>query len=430
MLRTSSGRSFLLWIFGGIRRSFVLPSMASGRLDTPHFRALLNPDLVKLEKLFASEGYSLRLVGGVVRDLLLGNSPKDVDLATECTPEEMIRLFERESIRYIPTGLQHGTITANINKTNYEITTLRIDHATDGRHALVQYTTDWMTDAQRRDLTINAMSLSFNGDLYDYFQGQSHLEERKIRFVGEARDRIKEDYLRILRYFRFYGRISPGPDRHDPDTLDAIRETAGGLKGISVERVWMEMSKILIGNHAPHIIHLLYQLNISQHIGLPADGNVDELKEVWERMHSHYSLEPVSLLVAMVTSPSAADELARNWKLSNVERKLGNYVTEERERCYGGETLKYYQDQLVDGIPLAHVIEVLRYCGRTQEANQLDQWTIPEFPLNGKHLLGAGMKNGPGLGRALRSAKEKWKESYYTLGKDELLQTALKFNNQ
>lgn len=145
----------------------------------------------------------MRLVGGVVRDLLLGNDPKDIDLATECTPQGMIQIFERAGLRYIPTGLQHGTVTVNINHINYEITTLRIDHVTDGRHALVQFTSDWMKDAERRDLTINAMSLSFDGTLFDYFNGRKDLEERKVRFVGNARERITEDYLRILRYFRY-----------------------------------------------------------------------------------------------------------------------------------------------------------------------------------------------------------------------------------
>ena len=153
--------------------------------------------------MFSSEGYSIRLVGGVARDLLLGHQPKDIDLATDCTPENMVQIFEREGLHYIPTGLQHGTITVHINKVNYEITTLRIDHVTDGRHAIVQYTSEWSKDAERRDLTINAMSLSFDGTLYDYFNGMEDLKKKKVRFVGNARERIKEDYLRILRYFRY-----------------------------------------------------------------------------------------------------------------------------------------------------------------------------------------------------------------------------------
>ena len=142
-------------------------------------------------------------MGGVVRDLLLDQDAKDIDLATECNPDETLRLLEREGIRHIPTGLQHGTITAHMNGIDYEITTLRIDRLTDGRHAVVEYTQDWRLDAERRDLTINAMSLELDGTLHDYYDGQHHLAERKIRFVGNAQTRIKEDYLRILRYFRY-----------------------------------------------------------------------------------------------------------------------------------------------------------------------------------------------------------------------------------
>ena len=241
--------------------------MASGKLDVQPFRDLLTPDLLRLESIFRKNGYGFRLVGGVVRDLLLDRTPKDVDIATECTPEEMMKLFDAHDIRYIPTGLQHGTVTAHINHKDYEVTTLRIDRVTDGRHATVEFTKDWRVDAERRDLTINAMSLDMEGNLYDYFDGQKHLAEKKVVFVGDARKRIREDYLRILRYFRFYGRIVPSPELHDAATLEAIRETADGLAQISVERVWVEVGKILQGSHAPHLLRCMYSLQVARHIG-------------------------------------------------------------------------------------------------------------------------------------------------------------------
>ena len=139
--------------------------------------------------------------------------------------------------------------------------------ATDGRWASVEFVKDWKVDAMRRDLTINAMSLSLDGQLYDYFSGENHLAERKIMFVGNPRTRIEEDYLRILRYFRFYGRLVPAPDRHDPDTLDAIRELGEGLRRISVERIWMEMQKIVVGNHAPSLVAIMKDLGVARHIG-------------------------------------------------------------------------------------------------------------------------------------------------------------------
>jgi len=241
--------------------------MVSRKLNTEHFQLLLTPELKKLGDIFHKRGYQLRLVGGVVRDLLLGNNPKDIDLATDCTPENMVKIFVQENIKYVPTGLQHGTITAHINSTDYEVTTLRIDRVTDGRHAEVEFTTDWKVDAERRDLTINAMSLGFDGTLYDYFDGERHLQEKKVLFVGDPTKRIEEDYLRILRYFRFYGRIVPEANKHDNTTLEAIRRTAIGLKGISAERIREEMNKIIVGNHAPHLVEVICECGVAKHIG-------------------------------------------------------------------------------------------------------------------------------------------------------------------
>ena len=141
-----------------------------------------------------------------------------------------------------------------------------MDQVTDGRHAVVQFVSDWKEDALRRDLTINAMSLSLDGTLYDYFDGEKHLMERRILFVGDPWSRIREDYLRILRYFRFYGRIAPSEGHHDEDTVRAIRELAEGLRRVSAERVWSEMSRILVGRQAPGLLRKIYELGVAEHI--------------------------------------------------------------------------------------------------------------------------------------------------------------------
>ncbi|XP_011405659.2 PREDICTED: CCA tRNA nucleotidyltransferase 1, mitochondrial-like [Amphimedon queenslandica] len=394
-----------------------LPTMSSGRLDTPQFKSLLTPDLLRIEELFRSEGYSLRLVGGAVRDLLLGRNAKDIDLATDCTPDGMIKLFEREGISSIDERIH--TDRSN----DYEITTLRIDHVTDGRHALVQFTSDWVKDAERRDLTINSMSLGFDGKLYDYFDGQKHLAERKLLFVGDAVSRIQEDYLRILRYFRFYGRICLLPNAHDPDTLTAIRDNAVGLTKISVERIWSEMSRILVGNHSPHLVSLMYELGVAANIGLPDDGNLNELTKVWESMHGRYQLEPVCLLVSLLKSGEEVERFSRQWKLSNLERKLGMFVSNEREACYQGAPLKYYKDQLVDGEFRNHVLELLKYCSRFPDSTELEGWTVPVCPVNGNDLKKAGIASGQKLGETLKDVRRKWKESCYESSKEDLLAT-------
>lgn len=176
------------------------------KLDSPEFRSVFTPELQTLVNLFKKYNYELRIAGGAVRDILMGKHPKDLDFATDATPEQMKEMFEKEEIRMINVkGEKHGTVTARINdKENFEVTTLRIDIVTDGRHADVEFTKDWKLDANRRDLTINSMFLDLDGKLYDYFYGYDDLEKKKIVFVGDAGTRICEDYLRILRYIVHY----------------------------------------------------------------------------------------------------------------------------------------------------------------------------------------------------------------------------------
>ena len=244
-----------------------MSSHAVDKLDSPEFKSILTPELYTVVAPFEQQGYDVRIVGGAVRDILLGIEPKDVDIGTNATPAEMIELLKEKKIHYIETGLQHGTLTVHVNKRNFEVTTLRIDAETDGRHAKVEFTHDWKLDAERRDLTFNSMSLGLDGTLYDYFGGKEDLIKRHVRFVGVPRLRIQEDYLRILRYFRFYGRIASEEDNHDQTTLNIIQECAEGLKKIAVERIWMEVSKILTGNYTPSLVRRMYELKVSQSIG-------------------------------------------------------------------------------------------------------------------------------------------------------------------
>lgn len=174
-------------------------------LSSPEFRSIFTEELNSLVNLFKKYGYEIRIAGGAVRDLLMEIPPKDLDFATTATPTEMKEMFTKENIRMINmNGEKHGTITPRINdNANFEVTTLRIDVVTDGRRAEVQFTTNWLLDAFRRDLTINSMYLDLDGSVYDYFYGYDDLKNRRVAFVGDAATRIQEDYLRILRYFRY-----------------------------------------------------------------------------------------------------------------------------------------------------------------------------------------------------------------------------------
>ena len=184
-----------------------------------------------------------RVVGGAVRDTLAGRTVAEIDLATPRTPDQVTEALQAAGIRAVPTGLDHGTVTAVADGRSFEITTLRRDVETDGRHAVVTFTDDWQADAARRDFTINAMSLTRAGEVFDYFGGVADLRAGVVRFVGDPATRIAEDYLRILRYFRFFARY--GRDVADPRALAAIRAGVPGLPRLSVERVWSELARIL-----------------------------------------------------------------------------------------------------------------------------------------------------------------------------------------
>lgn len=387
---------------------------------------ILNENLRQLFGLFAMNGFEIRFVGGCVRDLLMKQVPKDVDLSTTATPDQMMSVFKENKIRFIETGLSHGTLTVNMNGENIEITTLRIDKKTFGRKANVEFTNDWRLDAERRDLTINAMSLDVDGNLYDYFEGENDLNQGKVRFVGDAEMRIREDYLRILRYFRFFGRVAPSGDQHDESTLLLIGKTAIGLKGISVERIWVEVSKILRGRFAPSLINTMYDCDVAKHIGLPAreEDTTKEFERVWERCDID-AISPVSLLTAFVKNEKDALELSTKWKLSNYDKNLSCFIAANRDLPVDvKDPLKTYQDLIIrkNNANVKEMIdELLNYLGKHTERWNIKQWKVPKFPICGNDLKNQGIKPGPSFGKLMNALKEKWIESRYEMTKDVLI---------
>ena len=203
---------------------------------------------------------SARLVGGAVRDTIAGLPVADIDLATPETPERVMEALERAGLKHAPTGLQHGTVTAISGGRGFEVTTLRTDERTDGRHAEVAWTTEWRADAARRDFTINAMSMRPDGAVFDYFGGIEDLLDGRVRFVGDPARRMSEDYLRVLRFFRFaarYGRAAP-----DAGTEQALRDAVPALGRLSAERVWSELKRILAVPDALPAIETMARLGV------------------------------------------------------------------------------------------------------------------------------------------------------------------------
>ena len=398
------------------------------KLEQSQMERVLTPELRTLSGIFSKHGYELRIAGGAVRDLLMDKTPSDVDFATTATPDQMKRMFDTENIRMINNqGEKHGTITARINdKDNFEVTTLRVDKVTDGRRAEVEFTKDWQLDANRRDLTINSMFLGLDGLLYDYFLGHEDLGSRTVKFVGVPEERIQEDYLRILRYFRFYGRISSSSDKHQPETVEAIASNVSGMERISGERIWMEWKKILSGNFSKELTLKMIEVGLAPYIGLPERPDVTEFDRVLTRAEQFgISLEPTVKLAAFLSSEADVMNLHNRLKLSGAERDLCLFVVSNRAEM-SDCSLRPYQFLAVDSKMKEEntrlfLEQLLKYRGDTELLREFLDWTIPRFAVTGNHLKEAGCPPGKIMAVVLTELKDRWKQSDFTVTAEELV---------
>uniref|UniRef100_A0A182W0W7 Poly A polymerase head domain-containing protein n=1 Tax=Anopheles minimus TaxID=112268 RepID=A0A182W0W7_9DIPT len=406
------------------------PNPVLKKIDTPEFHSIFTEELNDLIALFKRYNFEIRVAGGAVRDILMNMNPKDVDIATTATPTEMKEMFTKENIRMVNmNGEKHGTITPRINdRENFEITTLRIDAVTDGRHAEVIHTTDWLLDANRRDLTINSMFLGFDGTLYDYFYGYEDLQKRRVAFVGDPDMRIKEDYLRILRYFRFYGRIAGESNRHDEETLRIITKNALGLAKISGERIWQEWKKILSGNFGIELTEAMINCKLAPHMGLPESPNVEEFLRVSKTVRAFDpQLQPITVLSALLNTPEDAVNLNMRLKFTVYERELCYFLTQNREETATIEEILPFQQlclQTISSVKLKkeYVLELLKYHGKRDLYQQLLEWPIPQFPVKGNVLIANGAPKGPKLGLVMDKLKLIWSNNQYNMSQDQLLQ--------
>jgi len=379
------------------------------KITSPEFKAIITPAVKQLADVFDKSGFDLRIVGGTVRDLLLGKEPKDTDFATDARPEQMVKMFQSNSIKYIETGIQHGTITALIDSEPFEITTLRVDVETDGRHAEVEYTTDWKEDAARRDLTYNSMSLDLNGRLYDYFGGVKDLKNSKSKFVGKADRRIQEDFLRILRYFRFQGRqVKPNWDK---ETMEAITRNASGLEQISGERIWMEIGKILIGRHVKEILTKMDETNVNDYIGLPLyDIDLADKMSIAKN-----PIVPLAALIQDTAEDLDVKNLDKKWKLSAKERSLLLFLVNNKDERITQDEL---ENLAADGVSkfALHSLAMLQSMN-----TDILNWVVPPFPVSGHDLLAKSIPPGKQMGAYLSQLKDIWKAHKFKPSREELL---------
>ena len=375
-------------------------------------------------------GGEARIVGGAVRDWLAGRDVSEIDMAANL-PIQVIadELRQNQRVKVINTGLDHGTVTVACGNDAIELTQTRLDRETDGRHALVRFQSDWTQDAARRDFTINAMYLDACGRIFDPLNGQADLAARRLRFVGEAADRVQEDALRMLRYCRFSIDYSDG--HYDSDAMHALTSFAELASRLSGERVAQELSKILSHEHCAPAIDLLHQTGLDKTLlgcGLVVTAipsNPEDLRLVSE------DFGWLVFLATIIPQADATMVLAR-LRLSSANHKFCAQLA-------GSRPLQIFADLsainwrqtafFMDGRAAAYYACAAWRIGTAfdrQHYRVLHEWQPPKLPVSGEDLLSHGVDNGPALGQMLERAKRLWVQSEFTIDKTALLAAVVK----
>jgi len=366
--------------------------------------------------LLNGDGEEARVVGGAVRNALLKMPIGDIDIATTAVPDEVVRRAKAAGIKSVPTGIEHGTVTLVIDAQPFEVTTLREDTETFGRKAKVAFGRDWVRDAERRDFTINGLSVDAAGIVHDHVGGLADIEARRVRFIGDAAQRIAEDYLRILRFFRIHAAYGAGP----PDREGYLACIAGrlGLSGLSAERVRMEMLKLLVAAGAEGAVTAMADAGLLQTIV----GGVAYVGPFAAMIAAERALglvpEPVRRLAALsVAVTEDAKRVAMRLRLSNAEAKVLDSMGHRWWRLTGMDEARARQrlyrlgaDQYRDRLMLAWA----RSGGSLDAAYWREfaalpqRWTAPKFPLKAADFIARGIAEGPALGHVLTLAEDAW----------------------
>ena len=368
--------------------------------------------MARLLKALGAGAGETRFVGGCVRDTLLGIEVSDVDLATRLPPLEVVRRLERAKIKAVPTGLAHGTITAVAGGVPVEVTTLRRDVSTDGRRATVAFTEDWREDAARRDFTINALSADpASGEVFDYFAGIADLEARRVRFIGEPLQRIAEDHLRILRFFRFHARFGRGAP--DSAALEACAARANDLMALSRERIADELLKLLgLADPAP-TARLMIARGILKPV-LPEIESADRLAALVEAEQSAgIAPEAVRRLAALLPAdPETAAAVAARLRLS--KRRARRLVSAAQPALDAPELLAYR-------IGTAEAIDRFLLAGPPlPDLQALEHWKRPRLAVGGGDLIAMGLEAGPAVAATLQAVERDWAAGGFSDDKSEV----------
>jgi len=371
----------------------------------------------------------VRFVGGSVRNTVMNLPVTEIDIATPEVPARVMERLTAAGLKAVPTGIDHGTVMAVVDGHTFEITTLRRDTACDGRHAAVEFTTDWQEDARRRDFTFNAMSLAPDGRLFDDHGGLTDAEQGRVRFVGDAADRIQEDYLRILRLFRFFAWYGRAP--LDAATLAACRAHVAGLARLSAERVQQELAKLLAAPNPTAAVMLMAEAGVLAQI-LPEAGDIAVLAALISHEHDAADL-PADWLRRLATLVHHDDvvAVADRLKLSNAARARLGALTDPRSILDDGADLLDLRRALYRlGGALTADRVLLAWAQRGEpgdtgrwrallEAARV--WTPKTLPVTGDDVLAAGIPAGPDVGRLLAAVEEWWIGAGFAPSRDEAL---------
>lgn len=379
-----------------------------------------------------AQGFDIRAVGGAVRDTLLSRSVSDVDFATAALPEQVMECAGKAGLKVIPTGLDHGTVTIIAEGKPFEVTTLRKDVETYGRRAKVAYTDDWAEDASRRDFTINALYAGADGALFDPLGGYGDIVDRNIRFIGDAGERVREDYLRILRFFRFNATFGEG--EFDAGALHACVRARGGLQDLSAERVNSELMRLLCAPRAAGALRKMFDY------GLLVDvlGSVPYLSRL-ERLiaiEAHLGDEPDAVLRLAALAMAVVDDafrLTQRLRLSNTQRKC-------LEQAFGFRGLIADMDDAgvrinlyAMGRPGCRDAALMAWAASGDAVSdtrwralltRIADMPVPEFPLQGADIVKIGVPQGPAVGETLREIETRWIAGDFALTRAELLEIA------